>query len=122
LNGQESLFFKRTSGFLSSVFRRNGNGNNNEEVAAGTRDRRSIDEEVSGAEVVRRLDPDFIRFLRSQPLPMRRALSPNFSGRFSRRITNDDTNRYWSGSNSDQSEDEEDEQCDLYVRVITKTL
>ena len=87
-------FFRRTSGFITSVFSRRTNA------------KRSIPEESDlPGDVVRRLDPAFLQFLRSQPLPMRRALSPNFSGRFSRQME-------WSDSSLD-----DDEQCDLHIRV-----
>lgn len=84
-----SSFLRRTSGLLQSVFKRT---------------RRST--VTNPAEVVN--SPEFRQFLRSQPLPMRRALSPNFSGRFSRQMV---------PSNSGQ-EEEDGEECDLHIKVI----
>jgi hypothetical protein len=86
-----SSFLRRTSGLLQSVFKRT---------------KRSI----VPADVVN--SPEFRQFLRSQPLPMRRALSPNYSGRFSRQMIP-------SNNRNGQQEDEDDgEECDLHIKVI----
>lgn len=86
-----SSFLRRTSGLLQSVFKRT---------------KRSI----VPADVVNSLE--FRQFLRSQPLPMRRALSPNYSGRFSRQMIP-------SNNRNGQQEDEDDgEECDLHIKVI----
>ena len=86
-----SSFLRRTSGLLQSVFKRT---------------KRSI----VPADVVN--SPEFRQFLRSQPLPMRRALSPNYSGRFSRQMIP-------SNNRNGQQEDEDDgQECDLHIKVI----
>ncbi|XP_046452590.1 uncharacterized protein LOC124200411 isoform X2 [Daphnia pulex] len=81
-----SSFLRRTSGLLQSVFKRTKRSTNPAEVVNS---------------------PAFRQFLRSQPLPIRRALSPNFSGRFSRQMV---------PSNSGQ-EEEDGEECDLHIKT-----
>ncbi|KAI9554667.1 hypothetical protein GHT06_019940 [Daphnia sinensis] len=85
-----SSFLRRTSGLLQSVFKRT---------------KRSI---TDAADLVN--SPAFRQFLRSQPLPLRRALSPNFSGRFSRQM---------ASSESEIREDAQslEEECDLHIKT-----
>ena len=92
-NPKETPFFRRTSDFIQSVFQRR------QERSAPMND---------AADLIRRSDPSFIRFLRAQPLPMRRALSANFAGRFSRHI--DDLSSDGNQANGEQ-------ECDLHIKV-----
>lgn len=95
-NPKETPFFRRTSDFIQSVFQRR------QERSAPMND---------AADLIRRSDPSFIRFLRAQPLPMRRALSANFAGRFSRHI--DDLSSDGNQANGEQ-------ECDLHIKVSLK--
>ena len=86
---RETLLFRRTSDILQSVFKRT---------------KRS--DPVHLEHVIR--SPEFNRFLRSQPLPIRRALDANFPGRFSRKM--DD--------NNPSANEEDGDECDLHIKVI----
>ncbi|XP_032786131.2 uncharacterized protein LOC116923726 isoform X1 [Daphnia magna] len=85
-----SSFLRRTSGLLQSVFKRT---------------KRSI---TNPTDLVN--SPAFRQFLRSQPLPLRRALSPNFSGRFSRQM---------ASSESEIRDDAQspEQECDLHIKT-----
>lgn len=74
--------FRRTTGLLQSVFSR--------------RSKRDVPKDFYTSQ-------EFQQFLRSQPLPVRRALSPNFAGRFSR--------------NMDEQSSLVEDECDLHIKV-----
>ncbi len=86
-----SILLRRTSDLFQSVFKRT---------------KRSPSEEFDPSKLVR--SPAFLRYLRSQPLPLRRALSPNFYGRFSRQMHPD--TEFPTG-------EEEGDECDLHIKV-----
>ena len=94
-NPKETPFFRRTSDFFQSVFQR--------------RQERSVPVN-DPADLIRRSDPSFIKFIRAQPMPMRRALSANFAGRFSRHI--DDLS-------SDGNQASFEQECDLHIKVCS---
>ncbi|XP_057375613.1 uncharacterized protein LOC130696548 isoform X2 [Daphnia carinata] len=85
-----SSFLRRTSGLLQSVFKRTKRSTTNP------------------ADLVN--SPAFRQFLRSQPLPLRRALSPNFSGRFSRQMASSEPEI------RDDAQSPEEE-CDLHIKT-----
>ena len=86
-----SILFRRTSGLFQSVFKRT----------------KRQSEQIDPAYLVR--TPEFLRFLRTQPMPLRRALSPNFYGRFSRQMH--------PQSDVESSHEEEGDECDLHIKV-----
>lgn len=84
---------RRTTGLFSSVFNR--------------RPKREVSSNSGRTSKQFYASQEFKQFMRSQPLPVRRALSPNFAGRFSRKM--------------DRTNSLVEDECDLHIKVSPST-